>query len=73
MRCEAAFVGHNFLPVIVPCPVLIFRLDIVKENITELKQKIKPKQAKPVLSDPDVKKHLKELHRKFVVVTIDKA
>ena len=45
----------------------------VKEKITKLKQKIKPKQAKPVLSDPDVKKHLEELHRKFVLVTIDKA
>ena len=45
----------------------------VKEKITELKQKIKPRQAKPVLSDPDVKKHLEDLHRKFVIVTIDKA
>ena len=43
----------------------------VKEKITELQQKIKPKQTKPVLSDRDVKKHLQELHRKFVV-TIDK-
>ena len=25
-------------------------------------QKIKPKQVKPVLSDPDVKKHLKKLY-----------
>ena len=26
-----------------------------------------------VLSDPDVKKHLEELHRKFAIVTIYKA
>ena len=45
----------------------------VKEKITELKQKMKPKQTKPVLSDPDLKKHLEVLHRKFVIVTIDKA
>ena len=34
--------------------------------------KIKPKQTKPVPSNPDVKKHLEELHRKFVIITIDK-
>ena len=45
----------------------------VKENITELKQKIKPKQAKPVLSNPDVTKHLEELYPKFTIVTFDKA
>ena len=28
----------------------------VKEKITELKQKVKPKQTKPVLRDLDVKK-----------------
>ena len=44
----------------------------MKEKITELKQKIKPKQIKPVLSDPDVKMQLEELHQKFVIVTIDK-
>ena len=27
----------------------------------------------PVLSNPDVKKHLKELNQKFYIVTIDKA
>ena len=31
----------------------------LKENVTELKQKIKSKQTKPVQSDPDAKKHLK--------------
>ena len=36
----------------------------MKAKITELKQKIKPKQTKPLLNEPDVKKHL--------VVTIDK-
>ena len=48
-------------------------LSEVKENIREIKQKIKPKQSKPVLSDPDVKKCLEELHRKFVIVTIDRS
>ena len=43
------------------------------KKITELKQKIKPKQTKPVLSDPDVKKQQEELHRKFVNITIYKA
>ena len=45
----------------------------MKEKIRELKQKIKPKQTKPVLSDPDVKTKMEELHQKFVIVTIDKA
>ena len=44
----------------------------VKEKITRLKRKIKPKQTKPALCDSDVKKHLEELHRKFVIVTTDK-
>ena len=45
----------------------------MKQKITELKQKIKPKETKPELSDPDVKKHLDKLHRKFVIFTIGKA
>ena len=45
----------------------------MKEKIRELKQKTKPKQTKPVLSDPDVKTKMEELHQKFVIVTIDKA
>ena len=45
----------------------------VKEKITELKQKVKPKQTKLVLSDSDVKKQPDELHRKFVIVSVDKA
>ena len=35
-----------------------------KEEMAERKQKFKPKQTKQVLSDPDVKKHLEEIHRK---------
>ena len=34
----------------------------VKEKITGLKQKIKPKQTKAVLSGPYVKKQLEEFH-----------
>ena len=45
----------------------------VKEKITELKQKVKPKQTKLVPSDSDVKKQPDELHRKFVIVSVDKA
>ena len=44
-----------------------------EKNKTKFRQKTKRKQSKPVLSDPDVKKHLKELHEKLVIVTIDKA
>ena len=44
----------------------------VKEKITEIKQKIKNKQTKPVLSDPDVKNYLEELDQKFVIVITDK-
>ena len=34
----------------------------VKGKITEIKQKIKPKQTKSGLSDPDIKKRLKRSH-----------
>ena len=44
----------------------------VKEKITKFKENLKPKQTKPVLSDPDIKNHLEELRGKFVTVTIDK-
>ena len=45
----------------------------VKEKLsTKLRQKIKPKQPKPVLSNPDVKKYREKLHPNFFIVT-DKA
>ena len=45
----------------------------VKEKLsTKLRQKIKPKQPKPVLSNPDVKKYREKLHPKFFIAT-DKA
>ena len=44
----------------------------MKEKLTELKLKIKLKQTKPVMSDPDVKKNLEELHQKIFIITIDK-
>ena len=34
-----------------------------ERKTTILKEKIRLKQLKPILSDPDVKKHLEELHR----------
>ena len=39
----------------------------VKEKITKLKQKTKPKQTKPVLSDPYVKSHLKSFIEKLLL------
>ena len=45
-----------------PCHTLNQGKRQYKEKIAELKQKIKPKQTKQVLSDPDVKKHLEEIH-----------
>ena len=45
----------------------------MKENIIELRQKIKPKLTKPVLSDTDAKKHPEKLYQKFVIVTTDNA
>ena len=43
----------------------------VKEKLsTKLRQKIKPKQPKPVLSNPDVKKYREELHPKFLLSLI---
>ena len=45
----------------------------VKEKIIELKQKIKSKQTKPVLSNPDVKKQMKNFCWKLFIVIIDKA
>ena len=44
-----------------------------ERKTTELKQKVKYKQTKLVLNDLGVKKHLEELHRKNVIVTIYKA
>ena len=34
---------------------LLILINLLKPEITEFIQKIKPKQAKPVLSDPDIK------------------
>ena len=41
-----------------------------EKRFQNLNHKIKPKQTKPVLSEPDVKKHLEKLHRKFVIAAI---
>ena len=47
--------------------------DKVKEKTTKLKQKkIEPKQTKLVLSYQDVKKHLEEFHRKFIMSPLAK-
>ena len=45
----------------------------VKSKITELKKSIIPGVSKPVLSDEGVMNYLRSLHKKYVIVTIDKA
>ena len=44
----------------------------VDKKFKKLKQKLKLRGAKSVLSDPDAKTYLEQLYRWFVVVTIDK-
>ena len=44
---------------------------MIKQKNKKPKQKIQPKQAKPILSDPDAKSHYEALHKRFAVVTID--
>ena len=45
------------------------------ESITQAERKIAElnEKTKPVQNDPDVKKHLEELHRKYFIASIDKA
>ena len=45
----------------------------VKDIITYLKNKVTPNVTKPVLKDPEVQQYLESLHRKFVIINIDKA
>ena len=46
---------------------------MVKQNIKKLKQKIQPKQSKPILCDPNSKSYLEVLHkRSFFVLSIKK-
>ena len=45
----------------------------VKSKITELKKSIIPGVSKPVLSDESVMNYLRSLHKKYVIVTVDKA
>ena len=44
----------------------------VDKKFRKLKQKVKLRGTKSVLSDPDAKTYLEQLYRWFVVVTIDK-
>ena len=48
-------------------------LDSVDQKINILKHKIKPLNTRPVLKDPEVTQYLEQLHRRFVIVPIDKA
>ena len=48
-------------------------LEKIQQRITYLKHKTTRKETKPVLCQPDVKSYLELLHKKFVIVTIDKA
>ena len=45
----------------------------VKLRISTLKKKHKPKSVKSTLSDPEVLSYLEKLHKKYVIVYIDKA
>ena len=42
-------------------------LNMVKEK-NKLKQKIQPRQTKPILRDPDVKSYLDALHNRFIII-----
>ena len=46
---------------------------MLKKRIKKHKQKIQLKQTKPMLCDPDAKSYPGALHKRFVIVTIDKA
>ena len=48
-------------------------LEKVDSKITALKNKVKPKKSNPILKQPDVMQYLNELHKKYVLVPIDKA
>ena len=48
-------------------------LEKVDLKITSLKSTLKPQRTNPVLKQPDVVTYLEELHRKYVLVPIDKA
>ena len=48
-------------------------IDKVKEKIKFLKTKTLPSPTRPVLSDPEVISYLEQLHRRFVIVPVDKA
>ena len=48
-------------------------LEKINLKIEKLKTKIKPSFTKPILSDADVLAYLETLHRKYVLVPIDKA
>lgn len=44
-----------------------------QRKIAKLKRKVKPKGAKSVLNNLDVKKYLEQLLHRFALVNIDKA
>ena len=49
---------------------IIAKIDL---RINHLNNTLKVQQTNPVLSDPEVKSYLENLHRRFVIVPIDKA
>ena len=48
-------------------------MEKVDAKITLLKQKINPQKTNPILKQPDVITYLEKLHKKYVLVPIDKA
>ena len=48
-------------------------ITLVEEKISQLQQRIQPKEVKPVLEDSIVKQYLCELQNLYIIVPIDKA
>ena len=50
-----------------------FVLPMVKEKFSQkIREKLRPKQTKPMLYDTDIKSYLEALNESFAVVIIDK-
>ena len=48
-------------------------LTMVREKVKKLKHKIQPKEAKPILCDPDIKSYREALHKSFCCCTYRKS
>ena len=68
-KCFILLLEDRYLKYLLPWRESV--LIMIKQKNKKPKQKIQPKQAKPILSDPDAKSHYEALHKRFAVVTID--